>query len=226
MKTFLIETAVSGYNYLDDASLCLPDTWEPTVLRVRLLRRHLGEPVTDYLLEDSWLDSQRLRAFLVRVTCTIALVPARVRVRLRPHLARGGATVGGGRPQRRAPRGGRPQRARQAARRAGCGRASQALLQRQRSKVQGYMYQGPRSKVQGTEVPVLGRSKKSRGPILGFMKFYSPGGAVRVRPNHILPVPHLHAAPLLPATCDAAAGRNGAGHHAPWDRSRPAAPHF
>jgi hypothetical protein len=27
-------------------------------------------------------------------------VPARVRVRLRPHLARGGATVGGGRPQR------------------------------------------------------------------------------------------------------------------------------
>jgi hypothetical protein len=25
MKTFLIEVAVTGYNYLDDASLCLPD---------------------------------------------------------------------------------------------------------------------------------------------------------------------------------------------------------
>ena len=64
MKTFLIETAISGYNYVQDASLCLPHTWTPTVHRVRLLRRHLGEPAINYLLEDSWLDSKRIRAFL------------------------------------------------------------------------------------------------------------------------------------------------------------------
>jgi hypothetical protein len=105
----------------------------------------------------------------VRVTCTIALVPARVRVRLRPHLARGGATVGGGRPQRRAPRGGRLQRARQAARRAGCGRASQALLQRQRSKVQGPRVCVPRSKVQGPRYrgPSFGSLEKKQRPDSG-----------------------------------------------------------
>eukprot|EP01047_Picozoa_sp_COSAG01_P063566 COSAG01_NODE_8258_length_2854_cov_8.360436_4_plen_181_part_00 len=58
------QTAISGCNYLQDASLCLPHTWTPTVHRVRLLRRHLGEPAINYLLEDSWLDSKRIRAFL------------------------------------------------------------------------------------------------------------------------------------------------------------------